>query len=243
MRADGMVARPPATVLADPRSGRERTRIAAVLAETLSRVVRQAAPAPPSAPVPAPTPAPAPSPREAAPVPEGTDSLRIAPLPTDAIAQLRETSARIREGAGRGEVLAQVLRLRGPDASRALRCSGCAAIAPSASRRAASRAPAGRTTTGCGELSLGSREPAWFRRVIEERRPLRGRAHRQRRPSPRGAARQRDPRRGVRRADRDGGARRRAALRGQSARGRSRSATRALSRCCSTPRASRSIGR
>jgi hypothetical protein len=27
---------------------------------------------------------------------------------------------------------------------------------------------------GLRELSLGSREPAWFRRVIEERRPLRG---------------------------------------------------------------------
>ena len=48
MRADAVVARPAATVLADPRAGRERTRIATALAETLTRRLRPATPAAPA---------------------------------------------------------------------------------------------------------------------------------------------------------------------------------------------------
>ncbi len=185
MRADGMVARPPATVLADPRSGRERTRIAAALAENLARVSARETPAPappPPAPAkapasapapPAPAKAPAPSAPQAAPEPGGSDSLRVAPLPPDAIAQLRETSARIREGAGRGEVLAQVLTFAGQRFSRValfgVRGDRAVGVAQSGLARAG-----GPDDDGLRELSLGSREPAWFRRVIEERRPLRG---------------------------------------------------------------------
>jgi Domain of unknown function (DUF4388) len=172
MRADGMVARPPATVLADPRSGRERTRIAAALAENLARVSVREAPAPP-APASAPVVAPAPSAPQTAPESGGSDSLRIAPLPPDAIAQLRETSARIREGAGRGEVLAQVLAFAGQRFSRValfgVRGDRAVGVAQSGLARAG-----GPDDDGLRELSLGSREPAWFRRVIEERRPLRG---------------------------------------------------------------------
>jgi len=214
MRADGMVSRPPATVLVDPRSGRERTRIAAVLAETLARVApaqpqapAAAAPAPSAPPPPEPTletappaavktpapapppakatgtappkaagtsppkPAPAPAPRAAADF-SGTDSLRVVPLAPDAIAQLRETSARIREGAGRGEVLAQVLAFAGQRFSRValfgVRGDRAVGVAQSGLARAG-----GPDDDGLRELSLGSREPAWFRRVIEERRPLR----------------------------------------------------------------------
>jgi hypothetical protein len=191
MRADGMVARPPAPVLADPRSGRERTRIAAALAEALARVsAREAPAATPPAPAPAPpvaalpvaappvaAPPPIATPKPSAPhtAPEsgGSDSLRIAPLPPDAIAQLRETSARIREGAGRGEVLAQVLAFAGQRFSRValfgVRGDRAVGVAQSNLARAG-----GPDDDGLRELSLGSREPAWFRRVIEERRPLRG---------------------------------------------------------------------
>ena len=93
--ADGMVVRPPATVLAD-RARAARVRASPrCCAETLARVVR-AAPVParlrlaPSAPAREP---------DAAPRAEGSDCRRIAPLPPDAIAQLRETSARMRERA------------------------------------------------------------------------------------------------------------------------------------------------
>jgi hypothetical protein len=209
MRADGMVGRPPPTVLADPRAGRERTRIATALAESLARVVQAAAPAPapaaeapakaaPASPKAAPEPKPAkeapaakaakpapvaePAPAPAPPPPRaresvvesgGSDSLRIAPLSPDAIAQLRETSAKIREGAGRGEVLAQVLTFAGQRFSRValfgVRGDRAVGVAQSGLAKAG-----GPDDDGLRELSLGSREPAWFRRVIEERRPLRG---------------------------------------------------------------------
>jgi hypothetical protein len=197
MRADAVVARPSATLLADPRAARERTRIAAALAETLMRQVRPepvAAPAePPPAPLPEPAPAakPAPAPKpELAPPPEPaapaeaelpaepgpaepSEPLVLPPPPRpDALAKLRETSARIREGAGRGEVLAQVLSFAAQHFSRValfgVRGDRVVGVAQVGLARAG-----GPDDAGLRELSLGSREPAWFRRVIEERRPLR----------------------------------------------------------------------
>jgi Domain of unknown function (DUF4388) len=181
-RADGRVARPPATLLADPRSGRERTRIATALAETLERSAPQP-PAPASTPPPAPTPPPAasvapaaPPPVPAAPAAAPPAVLQVSgslpPVSSEAIAQLRETSARIREGAGRGEVLAQVLAFAGQRFSRValfgVRGDRAVGVAQTGLARAG-----GPDDEGLRELSLGSREPAWFRRVLEDRRPLR----------------------------------------------------------------------
>jgi len=181
-RADGRVARPPGTLLADPRSGRERTRIATALAETLERLAPQppaAKPAPAPAPAPAPKveaapqPPPAAAPPPAAPPPAVLETSGSFPtVSSEAIAQLRETSARIREGAGRGEVLAQVLAFAGQRFSRValfgVRGDRAVGVAQSGLARAG-----GPDDEGLRELSLGSREPAWFRRVIEDRRPLR----------------------------------------------------------------------
>jgi hypothetical protein len=191
MRADAVVARPAATVLADPRAGRERTRIATALAETLTRRIRPAPPAapavsappePPAAPKPVPSPAPAAAPKPAPPIApqlsaepgpaEPSEPLVLTTQRLDAIAQLRETSARIREGAGRGEVLAQVIGFAGQHFSRValfgVRGDRAVGVAQVGLARAG-----GPDDAGLRELSLGSREPAWFRRVIEERRPLR----------------------------------------------------------------------
>lgn len=195
MRADAVVARPTATVLADPRAGRERTRIASAFAETLARRVRAEAPEAPAAPARAPEPARAPpAPKPAAkPGPAARKAKAAAPQvepelpaepgpaepseplvlpPRDAIAQLRETSARIREGAGRGEVLAQVLAFAAQHFSRValfgVRGERAVGVAQVGLARAG-----GPDDAALRELSLGSREPAWFRRVIDERRALR----------------------------------------------------------------------
>jgi hypothetical protein len=180
MRADAVVARPPATVLADPRAGRERTRIATALAETLARRVRPEPPAPPAPPEPpaAPEAPPQPEapavaelPQEPGPA-EPSEPLVLSAPRLDAIAQLRETSARIREGAGRGEVLAQVIGFAAQHFSRValfgVRGDRAVGVAQVGLARAG-----GPDDAGLRELSLGSREPAWFRRVIEERRPVR----------------------------------------------------------------------
>jgi hypothetical protein len=96
----------------------------------------------------------------------------LPPPRNDALAKLRETSARIREGAGRGEVLAQVLSFSAQHFSRValfgVRGERVVGVAQVGLGRAG-----GPDDAGLRELSLGSREPAWFRRVIEERRPLR----------------------------------------------------------------------
>lgn len=185
MRADAVVARPSATVLADPRAGRERTRIATVLAETLARRARPEPTEPPAAPAPAPAPTPEPAvPPAAKAAPTAVPELPLEPGPAepseplvlsarpDAIAQLRETSARIREGAGRGEVLAQVLGFAAQHFSRValfgVRGERAVGVAQVGLARAG-----GPDDAGLRELSLGSREPAWFRRVIDERRALR----------------------------------------------------------------------
>ena len=158
-RADGVVPRPPAALLADPRSGRERTRIATLLAETLAQLVVRPSPGRTQ-------PEPAPIPPEKAPAQEPS-------LPTrEGLLELRETSARIREGAGRGAVLAQVLAFAAQRFARValfgVRGDRAVGVAQLGLGRAG-----GPDDEGLRELSLGSREPAWFRRAIDERRPLR----------------------------------------------------------------------
>jgi hypothetical protein len=172
MRADGMLFRPTATVLADPRAGRERTRVATALAETLARrVLPEPEPEPEAPPAEAAAPATAELPAEPGPA-EPSEPLVLPPPRPDAIAQLRETSARIREGAGRGEVLAQVLGFAAQHFSRValfgVRGDRAVGVAQVGLARAG-----GPDDAALRELSLGSREPAWFRRVIEERRPVR----------------------------------------------------------------------
>ncbi len=162
-RADGVVTRPPAQLLLDPRSGRERTRIATQLAETLAGLAARSGMARIE-----------PAPRPGAVVllePEvladGTSS-----SVTDASLELRETSARIRDGAGRGEVLTQVLGFAAQRFARValfgVRGDRAVGVAQVGLGRAG-----GPDDAGLRELSLGSREPAWFRRALETRRPLR----------------------------------------------------------------------
>jgi len=158
-RADGVVPRPPAALLADPRSGRERTRIATLLAETLARLAAGSSTQQPS-----PHEEPVPAPEKKAPLPEPS-------LPTaDALLQLRETSARIREGAGRGAVLAQLLAFAAQRFARValfgVRGDRAVGVAQIGLGRAG-----GPDDDGLRELSLGSREPAWFRRALDEKRP------------------------------------------------------------------------
>jgi hypothetical protein len=88
------------------------------------------------------------------------------------IEKLRETSARIREGAGRGEVLSQVLAFAAQRFSRValfgVRDERAVGVAQSGLARAG-----GPDDAALRELSLATREPAWFRRVLERKRPLR----------------------------------------------------------------------
>jgi hypothetical protein len=92
------------------------------------------------------------------------------PAPAEELAHLRETSARIREGAGRGEVLSQVLSFASQRFARV-------ALFGVREERAFGVAQAGLARAGgpddaaLRELSLGSAEPAWFRRVVESKRP------------------------------------------------------------------------
>jgi Domain of unknown function (DUF4388) len=172
MRADGVLARPPATLLADPRSGRERTRIATLLADTLASHVRSEPPPAARVEVPAPAPALLAAPVSGSAPPEPSEPTQSGRARAAGIEQLRETSARIREGAGRGEVLAQVLSFASQHFSRValfgVRGDRVVGVAQVGLARAG-----GPDDGGLRELSLGSREPAWFRRVIDERRPLR----------------------------------------------------------------------
>lgn len=164
-RADGVVNRPAARLLADPRSGRERTRIATLLAETLAGLAERSVRARAA--------------RAREPEPETIAVFEPEPLAneapnstSDASLDLRETSARIRAGAGRGEVLSQVLAFAAQRFARValfgVRGDRVVGVAQLGLGRAG-----GPDDAGLRELSLGSREPAWFRRVLETRRPLR----------------------------------------------------------------------
>jgi hypothetical protein len=150
-RADGIVVRPPAALLADPPSGRERTRIATLLAGTLAALVAPRAPPPPE------------------PAGFGVDAARA---PADASLRPRVASARSRDGAGRGEVLSQLL-------AYAAECFGRVALFGVRGDRVIGVAQAGLARAGgpddagLRELTLGSREPAWFRCALETKHPVR----------------------------------------------------------------------
>lgn len=141
---DGFAPRPPAALLVDPRAGRQRMRVASALQEALERAqAKSARPAERAAP---------------------------RPVPAEELAHLRETSARIREGAGRGEVLSQVLSFAAQRFARValfgVRDERAVGVAQSGLARAG-----GPDDAALRELSLGSAEPAWFRRVLESRCP------------------------------------------------------------------------
>ena len=140
---DALAPRPAAALLIDPRAGRQRMRVATALQEVLERAQAR--------------PAPAPAPARAA-------------VPAEDLARLRETSARIREGAGRGEVLSQVLSFAAQRFARValfgVRDERAFGVAQVGLARAG-----GPDDAALRELSLGSVEPAWFRRVIEGKRP------------------------------------------------------------------------
>lgn len=143
---DGFAQRPAAPLLVDPRAGRQRMRVASALQDTLERAIAEQASAP-------------------------AGLRRHAPAPED-LARLRETSARIRDGAGRGEVLSQVLDFAAQRFSRVALFGVQGERAVGVAQLGLSRA-GGPDDAVLRELALASREPAWFRRVIETRRPLR----------------------------------------------------------------------
>jgi hypothetical protein len=140
---DGCVPRPPAPALVDPRAGRSRMRVATALQEALDRHLEA-------------------SPKTESATAEATDEL----------AALRETSARIREGAGRGEVLTQVLSFAAARFARValfgVREDRVVGVAQAGLARAG-----GPDDDTLRELSLEATEPAWFRRVIAQRKPYR----------------------------------------------------------------------
>ncbi len=140
---DGFLPRPPAALLVDPRASRPRMRIATTLQEALDRHL------------------------------ESTGSGEPATAGTsDELAALRATSARIRAGAGRGEVLTQVLSFAAGRFARValfgVRADRVFGVAQVGLGRAG-----GPDDAAIRELSLGAAEPAWFRRVIADRQPRR----------------------------------------------------------------------
>ncbi len=143
---DGLAQRPAPPLLVDPRAGRQRMRVASALQETLERAIAEQASAP-------------------------AGLRRHAPASED-LARLRETSARIRAGAGRGEVLSQVLDFAAQRFSRVALFGVQGERAVGVAQLGLSRA-GGPDDAVLRELALASREPAWFRRVIETRQPLR----------------------------------------------------------------------
>ncbi|MEN8158634.1 MAG: DUF4388 domain-containing protein [Myxococcota bacterium] len=140
---DGCAPRPAAALLVDPRAARPRMDVATALQEALDRHLEAA---PPSA----------------ARTADGDDEL----------AQLREMSARIRDGAGRGEILTQVLSFAAARFARValfgVQEDRVVGVAQTGLARAG-----GPEDADLRELSLGATEPAWFRRVIEQRTPRR----------------------------------------------------------------------
>ena len=146
VQPDGFAQRPAPPLLVDPRAGRQRMRVASALQDTLERAIAEQASAP-------------------------AGLRRHAPASED-LARLRETSARIRDGAGRGEVLSQVLDFAAQRFSRVALFGVQGERAVGVAQLGLSRA-GGPDDAVLRELALASREPAWFRRVIETRQPLR----------------------------------------------------------------------
>jgi hypothetical protein len=144
MAADGVLDKPTATHLADPRCGPERERLAEALRGVLRAQLASAGGA---------------APRERG-------------MSPDTLARLRRASARLRDPASRGDVLTLVLRFAAETFSRVamfmVRDDAALAIAQIGLPKAG-----GPDDHAVGEVVVPAREPAWFRRVIDGRNPLR----------------------------------------------------------------------
>jgi hypothetical protein len=148
-RPSVVVRKPNPSELADPRRGPEREQLGTALVEELVAVASGAGPTPST---------------EGEAAPEET--------PTD-FARLRETSARIREGAAHGDVLPQVLAFAAQTFARValfmIRDDQALGIAQIGLSRAG-----GPDEEGLREIHIDAREPAWFRAVLDQRAPHRG---------------------------------------------------------------------
>jgi len=142
---DGVLDKPDATRLADPRCAPERERMAEALRATLHARLASAAGG---------------APRERA-------------MSPDVLARLRRVSARLRDPSSRGDVLSLVLRFAAETFSRVamfmVRDEQALAIAQLGLPKAG-----GPDDHGIAEIAVPAREPAWFRRVIDGRNPVRG---------------------------------------------------------------------
>jgi hypothetical protein len=142
--ADGVLDKPTATHLADPRCAPERERLADALRSVLRAQLASAGGA---------------APRERG-------------MSPDTLARLRRASARLRDPGSRGDVLTLVLRFAAETFSRVamfmVRDGQALAIAQLGLPKAG-----GPDDQAIGEVVVPAREPAWFRRVIDGRNPVR----------------------------------------------------------------------
>ncbi len=139
--------RPKDAALTDPRRGPERMQLAAALREVIERLAK-------------------------ADAGSGPPAKKSKPGPESELARLRETTGRMRERARQGEVLSQVLAFAAQSFSRV-------ALFMVRDEQVVGMAQIGLTKAGgpddaaLRDLQLGSAEPAWFRNVLETRRPVR----------------------------------------------------------------------
>jgi hypothetical protein len=143
--------RPKDGALTDPRRSAERLELAAALREVIERLATT-------------LPAPLPAERAAAPAPSG---------PSEELASLREASARMREHAQQGEVLPSVLAFAAQRFARVALFMIRDPLASGIAQLGLAKA-GGPDDAGLREVHFESREPAWFRDVLESRQPVRG---------------------------------------------------------------------
>jgi hypothetical protein len=141
---DGVLDKPTATHLADPRCAPERERLADALRTVLRAQLASA----------------------------GGSAPRERGMSPDTLARLRRASARLRDPASRGDVLTLVLRFAAETFSRVamfmVRDDSALAIAQLGLPKAG-----GPDDQGIGDVVVPAREPAWFRRVLDGRNPVR----------------------------------------------------------------------
>jgi hypothetical protein len=145
--ADGVLEKPNATQLADPRCAADRARAAEALREALREQLARAPERAPSAP-------------------------RRADLSPDTLARLRRASERLRDPASGGDVLSLALRFAAETLSRVavfmVRDEQVLGLAQIGLPKAG-----GPGDAAIGDVALPHRESAWFRRVIDGRSPAR----------------------------------------------------------------------
>jgi hypothetical protein len=146
--ADGVLAKPTPTQLADPRCAGDRERLALALRDSLAeQLARGAAPAP-----------------AAAPAGSG--------MTPESLARLRAASARLRDPGSRGDILSLALRFAAETFARVaifmVRDEQALGMAQIGLPKAG-----GPGDASIGEVVLPCREPSWFRRVVEGRNALR----------------------------------------------------------------------